>query len=82
MSKFCSNCGTEIDDGVNICSNCGNTINKPQNNNDKEQTNGLAIAGFVLSLVSLVCCGFTSIVGIIFSIIGLTQSKNINSNGK
>ncbi len=84
MSKFCSNCGTEIAEGANACSNCGTLINKPQTAsvNNNNQTNGFAIAGFVLSLVSLVCCGATSLLGLIFSIIGLVQSKKFNGNGK
>lgn len=85
MSKFCSNCGTEIVDGANACSNCGTLVNKPQVTNvnvSNQPTNGFAIAGFVLSLVSLVCCGTTSVLGLIFSIIGLVQSKKMNGNGK
>lgn len=38
--------------------------------------NGLAVAGFVVSLVSLFFCGISSIVGLILSIIGMTQIKN------
>ena len=85
MSKFCSNCGAEIADGANACSNCGTLVNKLQAssvNTNNNQTNGLAIAGFVLSLVSLVCCGATSLLGLIFSIIGLVQAKKYNGNGK
>lgn len=38
--------------------------------------NGLAVAGFVVSLVSLVFCGISGIVGLILSIIGMNQIKN------
>lgn len=46
------------------------------------KTNGLAIAGFVLSIVSIFfCCGgiVTALPGLILSIIGL---KDINKNGE
>lgn len=46
-----------------------NEQNQPQGNN------GLCIAGFVVSLVSLLCCGLTSIIGLILSIIGVATSK-------
>ncbi|MCD7727874.1 MAG: DUF4190 domain-containing protein [Ruminococcus sp.] len=40
--------------------------------------NGLAVAGFVVSLVSLFICGISSIVGLILSAIGLMQiNKNV-----
>lgn len=38
--------------------------------------NGLAVAGFVVSLVSLFFCGISSIVGLILSIVGMSQIKN------
>ena len=49
------------------------------NNVPAKKTNGLAIAGFVVSLVSLLCCGYISIVGLILSIVGLNKSKETNS---
>ncbi len=45
-------------------------------------TNGFAVAGFVISLVSLLCCGGFSWLGLIFSIVGLVNSKNMNNEGK
>lgn len=38
--------------------------------------NGLAVAGFVVSLVSMFFCGISSIVGLILSIVGMSQIKN------
>lgn len=40
-----------------------------------EGNNGLCIAGFVASLVSILCCGTTSIIALILSIIGVATSK-------
>lgn len=83
MAKFCIFCGKEVEENDNVCGNCG----KPINNNvqstvivkENSKSDGLAIAGFVLSIVSFFCCGSTSVLGLIFSIIGLV---NCNKNGK
>ena len=48
-------------------------------------TNGMAIAGFVVSMVSLCCCcysSFLAIIGLILSIIGLTNANNNGGKGK
>ena len=49
---------------------------QPQQPIQMQRTNGLATAGFVLSLVWL--CGLGSILGVLFGIIGLSQ---INASG-
>lgn len=38
--------------------------------------NGLAIAGFIVSIASFFICGISSIVGLILSIVGMVQIKN------
>lgn len=43
--------------------------------------NGLAVAGFVVSLVSMFFCGISSIVGLILSIVGMSQIKNSIKSG-
>ena len=41
------------------------------------------IAGFVISLVStILCCGTFNWLSLVFSIIGLVNSKNMNNEGK
>lgn len=58
-----------------------NQINN--NTNTQKTTNGMAIAGFVISLVSpILCCGTLNWLSLIFSIIGLVQAKNKNGSGK
>ena len=48
-----------------------------------KKTNSFAIAGFVISIVSsALCCGIFNILGLIFSIIGLTKSKELDNEGK
>lgn len=94
MSKFCTNCGTKLEDNVKFCTSCGKSVEEEgqaqsynsqvvvNNNGANQPTNGLAIAGFVVSLVSLCCCGLGAIVGLILSIIGLVKAKDYNGNGK
>lgn len=75
---FCKNCGKEIDDSALVCPNCGvATENMMKNNNNSSvpaQKNTLAIVGFVLSF-------FTSIIGLIISIVGLVNAKKPEYNG-
>ena len=84
MAKFCPNCGTEINGGD--CPKC----TKPPVNNantqsvvNTEKTNGLAIAGFVVSVVSpILCCGSLSTLGLILSIVGLVNVNKTGQKGK
>ena len=91
MAKFCTSCGQEIQEGANVCSNCGTPVNgAPQNNvvtsggaAAPAKSNGLAIAGFIVSLVSiLLCCGSISLVSLILSIIGASKAKDCGGQGK
>lgn len=87
MAKFCTYCGKEIDENDNVCGYCGNAINKNNTKvinsiNNTNKTDGFAIAGFVLSLVSFLCCGSTSVIALIFSIIGLINSNKNGTNEK
>ena len=96
MAKFCSNCGNKVNEKDNVCSNCGKVLKEKEENvqvvqpvtneyNTQVQkpTNGLAIAGFVVSLVSLVCCGGVfGIVGVILSIVGAVKAKELNGSGQ
>ena len=83
MAKFCVYCGEEVEENDNVCGNCGKSINNNVQTTvtvkEKSNSDGFAITGFVLSIVSFLCCGSTSILGLIFSILGLV---NCNKNGK
>lgn len=89
MGKFCSNCGKELNEGVNFCSNCGEAISKETkevvvSNYESENTNSLAIAGFVTAMVSLFL-NFWGIVGIIatvLSAVAIGQVNRIKEKGK
>ena len=73
MSKFCSNCGNEVADQAVICPKCGVSTgqNAAVSNNNNGTSNGMAIAGFILSF-------FVPLLGLIFSIIGLKKVKETN----
>lgn len=90
MAKFCTKCGSELNES-NFCENCGaknednvanSTVQINQTIVNKPKSNGFATAGFVISLVSILCCGGTSTIGLIFSIIGLVTAKKYDGNGK
>lgn len=73
MGNFCENCGRKLN-GETTCSNCNGKIE------ENNQTNICAIVGFILSLVSICCCGMTSLISFGFSIVGLLNAKNYNDN--
>jgi len=80
MSKYCSNCGAEQNDGGRFCSNCGNQLNgvvtyNNNNNGTYAYTNGAAIAGFI-------CSFFFTIIGLILSIIGISEANKHDGTGK
>ena len=93
-SSFCTNCGAKLDSKQKFCPSCGKGVNgeEPKSaekaaviNNvpEQKQTNGLAVAGFIVSLVSsLICCGAFNIVGLVLSIVGLVKAKDYGGSGK
>ena len=93
MARFCTNCGKEVPEGNNACSNCGTMLNGAAPtpaaqptvvvNSQPAQGNGMATAGFVVSLVSsLLCCGSFNLISLILSIVGLVKSKDVGGKGK
>jgi len=99
MAKFCSNCGAEIQDGFAFCEKCGNPVDgsvkapaqqpaqqaqyNPQYAQAPAKRNGMALAGFILSLVNVFCClGGLNLFALIFSIIGLVKAKDYNGDRK
>ena len=88
---FCSNCGAELDDRAVICPRCGvatENLNKMQtpSRTTPPKSNPLSIAGFTLSLVSVLFAFVNvylfmvvSITAIVLSIAGLVKSRNLNS---
>ena len=96
MAKFCKNCGSEIKEGSLYCEKCGSPVDsapvvnqalttypsQPTYQGVPNKTNSLAIAGFIVSLVSLVCCTPAAVISLILSIIGLNESKKCANEGK
>lgn len=99
--RICRNCGAALGDGERFCSSCGtkveeNTFNgqyqgqnsgygqyNPQQN---APTSGLAIASLVLGIIGVFASWFTvmipSILGLIFGAVALKQCKERNLNGR
>lgn len=80
MSKFCRECGKELNDNQAICLNCGVAVNGSVSPNEKIDKN--AVVGFILGLISIVAWliplfGYPiCICGIIFSSKGLKSTTN------
>lgn len=111
MNKFCTNCGTKLNEGDMFCANCGTAVNQnsAQNQGDvqnqvnaqqtqnnynqqtyynngaqagQQKTNGLAIAGFVCSLVGLfVFPLILGILGVCFGGVGKKRIEAFNEKG-
>ena len=47
-----------------------------------EKMNTMCLVGFIASLVSLLCCGLSSLPALILSVIGFVQAKNKGEKGK
>ena len=80
--KYCRSCGAELLDEAVICPKCGVAVEEIK---APVQKNKLALAGFVLGLVSLFINLYAvpAVLGLVFSIIGLVQiNKGNYSNRK
>lgn len=84
---YCTHCGKEIDDKAVICINCGVPMHSlrtivPANTAEPKRANSLGIAGFVISILSVwlgVLFCIPSILGLVFSIVGMANMKKYNS---
>lgn len=73
---YCKNCGKEIDDKAAVCVYCG--VPTKEAAGEKNKVNGLGVAGFILSLLSLwlgMYYCIASILGLILSAVGMGKSK-------
>jgi hypothetical protein len=80
-SKFCQNCGAEIDIRAEICPKCGvATADKSVENIPSGGPSGLAITAFILSILGITClCSiFGPILSIAAFIIGWLELSKIN----
>lgn len=72
---YCKNCGQKNDIKAEFCSECGCNIKKDVSTSTQNKSKKYSIAGFICSLCGIFTCGISSIIGLIFSIIGLSESK-------
>lgn len=85
MAKFCENCGAELKENSEVCLECGKYTSKKENDgNSADANNKLALAGFIVSMVSLLInfAGLVGLTGAILSGIGLAQVSKGNGKGK
>ena len=82
MNKYCVKCGEVLETGAAFCSKCGaKTISSDIQSTttptvESTDSNGIAIAGFVCALLGV------NVVGLILSIIGLSNAKKANGKNK
>jgi len=86
MSKFCTNCGNELDSNADVCVKCGAFVKKNNNNNnavestDKNANIGLGFGfGSILAWIIPLIGYPITICGIVYSSKGL---KSETSKGK
>ncbi len=73
---FCQNCGQELPEGTAVCNRCGHaTFTAPPVPYQREESNGIAIAGFICSFVS-------PLLGWVFGGVGLSRANKRNGKGK
>ena len=83
---FCPRCGSELKEGEVFCTSCGTRVIAEQPMPQMPQyqqpmyygaqpSNGMAIAGFILSFIF-------PLLGLIFSIVGYSKGKYLNNSGK
>lgn len=86
---FCKNCGKPLVNNAFYCPYCGVMVATPQPTapmvpvpDEKKGVNGLGIAGFVVSLLSLglgIFFDIVPVIGLILSIVGLSLHNRYSS---
>lgn len=85
MNNFCPNCGEKNTTNSKFCPNCGNKFVSNVNNSvDRNTYSGIAIAGFVTGLSSLLInfMGLVGLVATILSAVGLTKTGETKQKGR
>ncbi len=88
MAKFCTNCGSKLNEDEDVCLNCGKKVKKNKSDNTNvstEQNNPYVLTGFILGLISMFCINLFGVVGLlalIFSSIGLSKINKTNQPGR
>lgn len=89
MLIICSECGKEYSDQANTCPHCGAITaknryisNNTTRNYAQENNKGLAIAGYVLGIISIFIFPILGILSIVFGAIAIGTNKNNESWNK
>lgn len=72
--KYCSHCGSEVQDDAIYCPNCGE-LTSGSSSYGNQSSNGFAIAAFI-------CSFFIPLLGWIFGGIGISKANKMNGKGK
>ena len=75
MQMYCTKCGTQNPDDVQVCRSCGAKLipSAIQAPGLTVKSSGMAIAAFVLALLSIFTCALTAIPAIILGIVSLVR---------
>lgn len=72
MAKYCSNCGSEVDEKAVVCIKCGCAIKKENNyENCLETTTETPKTGLILGVLGIIFAWLFAIIGHALSIIGI-----------
>jgi len=68
---YCPKCGTQNPDDAPVCNSCSSELPKAPKSTDEltPKMSGLAIAAFVLGILSLFTCGLTAVPAIILGVV-------------
>ena len=87
-TKFCTNCGAQFPDQEPVSAPASSwqqptseSAYTPADIPEAQTYSALAITGFIISIVSIFCCGMTALIGLIFSLIGLFVSLKKTKKG-
>lgn len=87
-TKFCTDCGTRFPDQEPVSAPTSSwqqptsgSAYTPADIPEAQTYSALAITGFIISIVSIFCCGVTALIGLIFSLIGLFVSLKKTKKG-
>lgn len=77
---YCSGCGQENPDNTQACSACGTVLIQPQTSNLSIKSSVMAIAAFVLGILSIFTFAITAIPAIILGIVSLVKIEKSGGN--
>lgn len=74
MSKYCSNCGKEVSEGVTYCSNCGNAINGIKGLCKLKPTKTFFISALILGILGIIGISISVYHGVTYTFSGAALS--------